>query len=181
MPTYVSLLRGINVSGQKSIRMTELQELFITLGFKQVRTYIQSGNVIFSAPKATEGKLCAKIQQGVLKRFGHEVPVLVRTAAELEQVAAANPFAKLRAEPTKLHISFLSEPPSPDGLKKLQAIAAGKDRFEMGKRVVYLHCPDGYGQTKLNNGALERALGSGATTRNWKTVLELCRLAASGA
>jgi uncharacterized protein (DUF1697 family) len=177
MKTYVALLRGINVSGHNAIRMPELQASFSGLGFADVRTYLQSGNVVFSAGKSNESKLAAAIQARIKQDFGLEVPVLVMSANELEQVANANPlWPKAGGDEKLFHSTFLAEPVSPDRFEALKLPAAAGERAVLVGRAVLLHCPHGYGKTKLNNSYFERALGVTATTRNWRTVLALQQL-----
>ena len=180
MQTYLALLRGINVSGQNSIRMAELRDSFSALGFAGVETYLQSGNVVFSAGKAAEEKLAAAIQSRIYKDFGHEVPVLVISAAELDSIARSNPLWPESGGDEKLfHVTFLFQPVSSASFQMLKLPAAAGERAVMSGRVVLLHCPHGYGKTKLNNSYFERVLKVPATTRNWRTVLALQALCAA--
>lgn len=179
MPTFIAMLRGINVSGHKSVKMERLRATFEALSFGNVRTYVQSGNVVFEG-KGAPAAIAAKIAVRIEKDFGFVVPVTVLTAEAIERVVAENPFLKEKgSDTTKLHVTFLSGPPAADGLKKLSALPAGPDRFSCrpASTSVYLHCPEGYGNTKLSNVAIEKALALGATTRNWKTVTTLLRMA----
>ena len=177
MPTYVALLRAVNVGGTW-IKMTELVKLIESLGFQNVATYIQSGNIIFSS-KDGGPKCCGAIAAALEKHVGRSVDVILKTAKELAAVAAQNPFLDQSGiDPTKLHVTFLKEKPPKAALAKLAAIKAGADSFHANGSVVYVHCPGGYSRTKLANAAIERALGVPATTRNWKTVNTLVALAA---
>jgi len=179
MPSYVAMLRGINVSGAKSVKMEPLRASFEALGFTDVRTYVQSGNVVFAAKERTAAPLASKIAGRIKRDFGYDVPVLVLRADELARVFEANPFlAEKGIDPAKLHVTFLAGAPAAAGLKKMEAMASGRDTFRCLRTSIYLHCPDGYGNTKLNNNAFERALAVGATTRNWKTVTTLAQMAA---
>ena len=179
MPTYVALLRGINVSGQKLIKMDALRASLEAAGLAEIRTYVQSGNAVFSAGKAPAAKLAGTIAARLLKDFGFSVPVIVRTAAELAQVARGNPLMKLNSiDPSKLHVTFLASAPARAAEDLLQRLAVPSERFQVLGQEVYLHCPDGYGRTRLSNTALEKALGVGATTRNWNTVQKLLAMAA---
>jgi uncharacterized protein (DUF1697 family) len=182
MPSYVAMLRGINVSGAKPVKMERLRAMFEALGFTRVRTYVQSGNVVFAChePKtaALGPKLATKIVAAIKRDFGFDVPVLVLRSDELAQVVEKNPFFEKRGiDPSKLHVTFLAGAPAAAGLKKMESVSSRRDEFRSGGNTVYLHCPDGYGNTKLNNNAFERALGVGATTRNWKTVTTLAAMA----
>lgn len=177
MTSYVALLRGINVSGQNSIRMPELQHSFSGLGFKDVRTYLQSGNVVFSAGQSDEGSHAVAIQAQIAHDFGHVIPVLVMSAKELDEIANSNPlWPKTGGVENLFHCTFLFQPVSPSSFRALKFPAADGERAVLVGRTVLLHCPHGYGKTKLNNSFFERALGVPATTRNWRTVLALQEL-----
>jgi uncharacterized protein (DUF1697 family) len=172
--TYVCLLRGINVSGHKIVKMDQLRAAFETLDFVDVKTYVQSGNVVFKAPTKASGKLAEKIEEKVLHQFGFSVPVLVKTAEEVSRVIKNNSFLKEEdIDASKLHVTFLSQTPEKTSLKMLDAIVVGSDRFHCSAEIVYLYCPGGYGKTKLSNNALEKVLSVKATTRNWNTVNKL--------
>lgn len=175
METYISLLRGINVSGQKKIRMEELKALYESLGYERVTTYIQSGNVVFAA----QGKeLPSHIETAIRERFGFEVPVILRRDTEMEAILAANPFlTRHDIDESRLHVVFLQEAPSDFALERLSEMQTGEDEFRVNGSEIYLHCPNGYGRSKLSNSALEKKLGVMATTRNWKTVNQLHRIA----
>jgi uncharacterized protein (DUF1697 family) len=180
MQTYIALLRGINVSGQKLVKMDRLRSAFSQCGFENVRTYVQSGNVVFEAPRAPIATLTRQIEKEILAEFGFSVPVLVIPKADFEKVIERNPFSGEKGGiPSRLYVTFLSRTPVKARLNVLAAIPAGNDRFHYAKGAVYLSCPEGYGKAKLSNAAIERALEGVATTRNWKTVNELCRLAAN--
>jgi uncharacterized protein (DUF1697 family) len=178
MPTYISMLRGINVGGHKKVSMSELRELFEGLGCKRVRTYIQSGNVVFEAAKKAPLSWSKQIEEAILGHFGFPVAVVSRTSEEMGAAIHTDPFLQEKGiDPLKLHVTFLSEAPAPAALKKLDTLAAKPDRFRHSGREVYLHCPNGYGSTRLSNNALEKALSVTATTRNWRTVNKLYEMA----
>lgn len=171
----VCLLRGINVSGKNLIKMEALRESFGALGLGEVRTYVQSGNIVFEAKSAAG--LVDKIRKRIVSDFGCEVPVLVLSASDLRTIVDGNPFLKERGiDPTKLHVTFLDGEAGRPALAALAAIPAGEDRFHPTRKALYLHTPGGYGVTKLSNTAIERALGTTATTRNWKTVTTLAAM-----
>ncbi|HEY6478154.1 MAG TPA: DUF1697 domain-containing protein [Polyangia bacterium] len=181
MPSYVAMLRGINVSGSKPIKMEALRAMFEALGFSNVRTYVQSGNVVFTAKERAAAPLGAKIAARIKRDFGFDVPTLVLGAEALARVVEENPFAGRKGiDPAKLHVTFLAAAPAAAGLQKMQAVSSGRDEFQCQGTSIYLVCPDGYGNSKLNNNAFERALRVGATTRNWKTVTTLAAMAAEG-
>lgn len=178
LPSYVAMLRGINVSGSKPVKMDALRASFEALGFKNVRTYVQSGNVVFEAKERAAAPLGPKIAARIKRDFGYDVPVLVLGAAELGRVVEESPFVTQPGiDLTKLHVTFLAGAPAEAGLKKMEGVSSGRDVFHCRGQTIYLVCPDGYGTTKLSNNAFERALGVPATTRNWKTVTTLAALA----
>ena len=171
MPIYIAMLRGINVSGQKLIKMERLRASLAELGFEDVRTYIQSGNVVFKAAKQSADGLAKKIADKILHDFGFPVPVLIRTAAGMSAVVAANLFFKEAGiDESKLHVTFLSGNAPATTEKTLAVLAARSERFRVCGREIYLCFPDGYGSTKLSNSAIEKKLSISATTRNWRTV-----------
>jgi uncharacterized protein (DUF1697 family) len=177
MDTYISILRGINVSGHNKIKMDALKKLYEDIGFKQVQTYIQSGNVLFREKKSDGWILGKKISEKIAEMFGFAVPVLVKDLAEMETVLNNNPFVNERNSDIKtLHVTFLSRVPEPADIAKL-SVQAGNDEFIISSNVIYLYCPDGYGRTKLSNSYFENKLKIVATTRNWKSIMELVNLA----
>jgi uncharacterized protein (DUF1697 family) len=174
--TYVALLRGINVSGRRKVSMADLRTLFGDLGSEDVTTYVQSGNVVFRS-RADSGELIDAIRTGIGRALGLDVTVLLRTKAELARIVAANPFVSEGREATKLHVTFLAGAPARERVRALEPKRGGADEFRVVGREVYLHCPNGYGRTKLDNAYFEKQLDVAATTRNWKTVTKLAELA----
>jgi uncharacterized protein (DUF1697 family) len=174
MAVFVALLRGVNVSGQKKVPMADLKAVYRSLGFVDVTTYIQTGNVIFRAPAADQ----ARIEAAQQAAFGFHIPVVLRARDEFREVIGGNPFAARRGiDSSRLHVTFLAAAPDAAALAALAAVDAGREEHAVRGREVYLHCPDGYGRAKLNNNFLEARLGGPATTRNWKTVNALLALA----
>lgn len=172
--SYVALLRGISVGPHKRMKMEALQRSLRELGFEDVKTYIQSGNVVFKTASPHTTRLANKIEKKLLSAFGFPVPVIVRTPAELKKVLQNNLFLQEAGmDSSKLHVTFLSGSTEKTVLKSLDTIAAGSDRARWNGKEIYLHCPNGYGETKLSNGALEKVLSVQATSRNWKTVTKL--------
>lgn len=172
------MLRGINVSGQKIIRMERLRASCAALGFRNVETYLQSGNVVFLGNKQPSSTLERRIGGAIRRDFGFAVPVIVKTSREMADVVAGNPFLRERGiDTSKLHVTFLSATVPTGVLKNLDTLPTPRDRFHAGRREIYLYCPDGYGRTALSNAALEKALSVQATTRNWKTVNALLEMA----
>ncbi len=170
MPAYIAMLRGINVSGHKTIKMEHLRELCGHLGFRNVETYVQSGNIVFQTPIENPGALSKRIGETILQSFGFDAPVIVRTSKQMRNVIANNPFLKEKdVDSSKLHVTFLSETAQKDSLTKLETLSTGPDRLYTARQEIYVYCPDGYGRSKLSNSAIEKALSVRATTRNWKT------------
>jgi uncharacterized protein (DUF1697 family) len=171
--TYVALLRGINLGARNRVAMKDLRALIEELGGENVRTYLQSGNVVFGGRALSE----EAIAKGSRESLGVDVTVLVRTKAELEKIVRGNPFAK--ADPSTLHVTFLDGAPDKARVKKLGEQTFDPDAFDVTGREVYLRCPNGYGRSKLSNAFLEKQLGVAGTTRNWKTVTALAELASA--
>jgi uncharacterized protein (DUF1697 family) len=170
------MLRGINIGSRRRVSMSDLRAAFEALGADEVQTYVQSGNVVFRSADAA-GKLVGRVERKIHAEFGADVAVIVRTQAEMARVLKANPFLQEGSDTTALHVTFLAEKPDPAKVRGLTAPTAAADEFAVIGREVYLHCPDGYGRTKLNNAFFEKKLGVAATTRNWKTVTALADLA----
>jgi uncharacterized protein (DUF1697 family) len=174
--TYIALLRGVNV-GQNILKMERLRELWSELGFKNVTTYVQSGNVVFEAEGGRSN--CSRaIEQKLAGETRLPVSVILKTPAELRAIIAGNPLLEEKGIDTKkLHVTFLATAASKDAWKKLSTLNAGTDRFQLSGTEIYLYCPNGYGGTKLSNGTLERLLSVRATTRNWNTINRLYEIA----
>ena len=168
MHRYISMLRGINVSGRKKIHMEELKALYQSLAFKNVQTYIQSGNVIFASSESDISKLTAGIEKKIKQAFGFEVLVFIRTKEDLQKLIKKNPFAG--EDEGKLYVTFLSDQPKNFPTEEINKIRDKAELFFHSSREIYLFCPNGYGRTKLSNTYFERKLKAPATTRNWKTV-----------
>jgi uncharacterized protein (DUF1697 family) len=178
VPVYISLLRGINIGPHNRVSMDRLKTSLTALGFKQVQTYIQSGNVIFQAAIRSSSDVSTRIEKKIIRDFGLVITVVSRTADEMAATINSNPFLEGKGiDVSKLHVTFLSRVPVPSALKKLSPLACAGDEFRRSGREIYLYCPTGYGRTKLSNNALEKALSVRATTRNWKTVNQLCGIA----
>jgi uncharacterized protein (DUF1697 family) len=177
MPRYVALLRGVNVGG-RTLEIKALVKLFESEGLREVRSYIQSGNLIFSSTKATR-ELKERLQARIAERFGIEVAVILRSGEELARVVEGNPLLDDSREAGRLHVTFLEGEPRGDP-PPVSPKSAG-DEFCVEGTEVYLYCPGGYGKTVYSNGYFEKHLGVRATTRNWRTVQKLNELAAGRA
>jgi uncharacterized protein (DUF1697 family) len=178
MKTYVALLRGVNLGAHNKVPMADLRALFDDLGAADVETYVQSGNVVFKSADGAE-KLTRAIERKIRRDLGLSVTVLVLTRPQLAKVLGGNPFAKAKKEPSKLHVTFLAEKLARARVGKLDPERGKPDEFRLVGRQVYLHCPKGYGRTKLTNAYFEKQLGVTATSRNWKTVTKLGELAST--
>jgi uncharacterized protein (DUF1697 family) len=175
LKTYISILRGINVSGHRLIKMAALKSIFSSLGFSNVHTYIQSGNIVFRSTISNSKKLSSLIKAALQKEFGYDVPVITLTVEELEGIICSNPFAKNNTKDNSFfHITFLAEEPEQKNIETVQKV---NEEYEIVDKAIYLYCPAGYSNSKLTNTFLERKLKTVATTRNWKTSLELLRIA----
>ncbi|MCE6991733.1 DUF1697 domain-containing protein [Dyadobacter sp. CY323] len=175
--TYIAILRGINVSGSNMLKMPVLQKLLGDAGFEDVKTYIQSGNVIFNYKASETEKLARLIEKELNDQLKMTVPVIVLDLETVRKVFEHNPFLKSRNEENaNLHVTFLSDSPDLEKVSKIETEKYLPDEFIFSGNAIYLFCPDGYGKTKLNNNFFENKLKQKATTRNWKTVTELVRL-----
>ena len=178
LPTFVVLLRGINVGGASSLRMSDLQAALKGLGCQSVRTYIQSGNAMFRAPASARADLQQRIAARLLRTHGVRTTVLLLTARDLERAITANPFPKAESSPKSLHLFFLAATPRRPNLTFLEEVRTSTERFQIKGRVFYLHAPEGVGRSKLAT-RVERALGVPATARNWRTCRKLLEIARS--
>jgi uncharacterized protein (DUF1697 family) len=178
MQTYISLLRGINVSGQKIIKMDDLRRVYEHLNFHNVRTYVQSGNVIFQTKESNQTLLQQKINAEIAREFGFDVPVLIMSIQQLKQTIGNNPFAKdVTKEQSFLHVTFLAESPVNMDIKAITDKKLNNEDIAFTPCAVYLYCPAGYGSSKLSNNLIEAKLRVKASTRNWKTSNELLKIA----
>jgi uncharacterized protein (DUF1697 family) len=173
VPTYAALLRGINVGGKNMLPMKDLVSLCEGAGCVRVRTYINSGNVIFESPAAAVGKAGAAITRAIEDRFGFRSPVILRSAAELDDIVRNNPFLKAGADEKWLHVLFLHSLPEPARVAALDPYRSPPDRFEVRGREIFAHCPAGVGQSKLTNAWFDSKLATISSGRNWRTVCKL--------
>ncbi|MFA6768682.1 MAG: DUF1697 domain-containing protein [Parabacteroides sp.] len=172
---YIALLRGINVSGQRRITMDALTKMFVELNLNNVQTYLQSGNVVFQANETDSKKLEHRISFSIKENFGIDVPVLVLSADTLKSILENCPFEK--SKEAMLYITFLYDTPNSIDKQSIECRKSANEEIVFFEKAIYLYCPNGYGRTKLNNNFLENFLKVKATTRNWKTVNELLRIA----
>lgn len=178
MKKYISILRGINVNGKNVIKMDELRKLFELLGFTDVRTYIQSGNVLFNSISSNKIKMISQIKASINRKFGYDVKGLIKTKDEIEKVINQNPFLKLdNVDIKKLYVTFLERIPEKEFIDSLIPNKNTNDVYKIIGTEIYLYCPGGYGKTIFSNTYIEKKLGLKATTRNWETVNKLLQLA----
>lgn len=176
--TYIAILRGINVSGQKKINMKELKDLLGTLGFDAIKTYIHSGNVVFNYDPGKSDKVASQIELAIKNHYGFDVTVLIRTRAEILDCIKANPFnTRPNLDIKQLYASFLSHQPESPNIEKVIAFESDADEFTILDKTIYVYCPGGYGTTKLSNNFFENKLKVRATTRNWRTINEIALIA----
>ena len=176
MALYLALFRGINVSGKKIIKMEDLRKLMDAEGYKNVKTYIQSGNVIFESDETSKSKIAAAIESMIEKQYGFEVVIFVIDMNDVNRAVANNPFAKkgeLEEGTKKLYVTFLSEKPSIENIEKLEQSSIGEDIIELRDDILYFKLISKASETKLSNNLIESKLKVSATTRNWNTTLKL--------
>jgi uncharacterized protein (DUF1697 family) len=177
MARQIALLRGINVGGHRKVAMAPLREVFAGLGMTEIKTYVNSGNVVFSGPKTTAGKL----EQAIEAEFGFGVEVVVRTRDELADVAAANPLADVATNDARYLVLFGSGTIDPAKVADLDVEALKPDVFTIRGREAYLWLPDGVHSSKLARAMNDKRLGVTVTGRNWRTVEKLLALADTSA
>lgn len=175
MKTYIALLRGINISGQKIIKMADLRTILSAAGLQNVRTYIQSGNILFESDLARE-ELTKLIIETIEKHYGFQVPTIILTPAELQKAADNNPYPK--AEGNKLYLTFLSDTANMDGLVAIESVKQEGEAINFIDNVLYFHCPNGAARSKISNNLVEKKLETRATTRNWRTTNKLLEMLA---
>jgi uncharacterized protein (DUF1697 family) len=173
---HLALLRGINVGGKNKIPMKELVKIFVECGCDQVRTYIQSGNVIFQAAAERLPQIPGEVTAQIANRFGYQIPVILRTREQLERIIRNNPFLASGIGPEALHIMFLADKPTAIQVAALDPNRSPPDAFNVRGRDIYLHFPLGSADSKLTNAYFDSKLGTASTARNWRTVITLFEL-----
>ena len=176
MPRYVALLRGINIGPRNRIAMPALREALAAAGFEDVRTYVQSGNVVL-AGAAKPDEVRTQVERVVSQRFGLEIPVVVRTRSDLARVVQANPLGDVATEPKRYQVTFLESKPPAELVRGLEAVAAAGERVVALGREIYAWHPAGVARSKLWARLGGKGLGLTATSRNWTTVEALLELA----
>ncbi|MGX1478322.1 UNVERIFIED_CONTAM: uncharacterized protein (DUF1697 family) [Streptomyces canus] len=176
--TYAALLRGINVGGSRKVPMADLRTLMEDLGHGGVRSYLQSGQAVFTADHGDEESLAAELAGAIEKRFGFAVDVIVRDHAYLKAIAEACPFPAAELEGRQLHVTYFSVPVDEDRYAEIDRAAYLPEEFRLGDRALYLYAPNGLGRSKLAEHLSKQRLNKGviATSRNWNTVVKLVEM-----
>lgn len=174
----ISMLRGVNVGGHRLIKMDSLRALYESLGLRDPQTYVQSGNVIFWTTERNLARLAQRIGDGIEQSFGFRPGVMLRTAAEMRDVIARNPFARRRGlEPSRLLVNFLAADPSPEARDKILQIKTDPEELHIDGRELYIYFANGMGRSKLSPAVLERTLQTSGTGRNWNSVTKMLEIA----
>ncbi len=177
MAVVIGLLRGVNVGGHNKVKMDALRELCGSLKLSGACTHLQSGNVVFKAPDRSVATLAAKIEGGIERTFGFHSDVILRTPAEMAEIIAKNPFASRGVEPARLLVYFLARDPGDEAREKISKMDTGPEEVHVCARELYVYFPNGMARPKLSFAALDRALKTPATGRNWNTVTKLLEIA----
>jgi len=175
MASFVALLRGVNVGGNNLLPMKSLASLFETAGCARVRTYIQSGNVVFDAAERLAARVPGEIARAITAAHGFAVSLQLRSAEELAQIARKNPWPD--DDPARMMVMFLDEAPAKKRIAALDPRRSPPDEFVVRGREIYLRCPNGFGKSKLSNAWFDAQLGTVSTGRNWRTVMKLLEMA----
>jgi uncharacterized protein (DUF1697 family) len=178
MKSYISILRGINVGGHRMIKMDALKKMCADLKFENVKTYIQSGNIVFQSKLIDVDKISNTIKENIEKYFGYDVPVLTFTKDELGTIINSNPFSNDKSKKSEFfHITFLSDFPTYQNIAQLEQVELKNDSYKIVGKTIYLYCPNSYSNSKLTNNLFENKLKLNVTTRNWKTTKQLFEIA----
>jgi uncharacterized protein (DUF1697 family) len=178
MPKYIALIRGINVGGHNLLTMSDLRDLLESLKFDEVKSLLQSGNLLFNARRRSSAELERLLETETTKRLNATVDFFVRTSAELETIIGHNPFPKeAENDPGHLLVLCLKKEPGPRTVGALQAAIQGREVVRRDGKQLYIVYPDGIGRSKLTNALLEKKLGTRVTGRNWNTIVKLAALA----
>lgn len=178
MHVFISLLRGVNIGGHHKIKMDALRALYESLGLKEVRTYIQSGNVVFKTKDPDVARLTQKIEKEIERTHGFRPDVVIRTAAELREVVKSNPFAKRRGiDPRKLAVTFLPGNPTEEARANLGKIKADPEELHVIDRQLYIYFANGMARPNLSWIQVMKTLKTTGTARNWNTVTQLLEMA----
>jgi uncharacterized protein (DUF1697 family) len=174
---FIALLRGVNVGGKNILPMKALASMFEEAGGVDVKTLIQSGNVVFAASSASAAKKAVgDVSSAIVERFGFRSPIVVRSAPELAKIVEENPFLRAKVDPNLLHLAFLGAAPKAASIAALDPKRSPGDELVVKRTEIYLHLPNGVVRTKLTNDYFDRTLATTSTVRNWRTVMKLLDL-----
>jgi uncharacterized protein (DUF1697 family) len=178
MAVFISFLRGINVGGNRKIKMTELKTLYESLGFTHVQTLLQSGNVVFKTDQTDPIELARQIEDGIQKTFGFHSQIVLRTADQLRAVIKAHTFSEEQlAEPSRILVMFLLETPASDAVDLFKTEYKGPEPYSFNGQEMYIHYGSGMADSKLSNALIDKRLKTISTGRNWNTVTKLLAMA----
>lgn len=179
MQICVSLLRGVNMTGHNTVKMTDLVAVYRKLGLRDAESYIQSGNVIFNIPENKSLQLLSsRIEEAILKKFNFKIPVIIRTLDELKETISVDLFKDEKSfNEDRLSVIFLKEFPQPEQIEKVKSIDYPPDKFKIIGKEIFIYCPNGFGKTKLYTSFFENKMKVTGTARNWKTVNKIFELA----
>jgi uncharacterized protein (DUF1697 family) len=177
MSRQIALLRAVNVGGNNKVPMARLRELMEELGYRDVETYVQSGNVVFTGGERPGQRVAARLEKQFGDEFGFEIPVVVRTRDELADIIATNPLRKVAGDPAKQIVYFLAEEIDPDRLDAIDPETIAPEVLELHGREIHLWAPGGLGESKVGRALTAKRLGTVATARNWRTVKKLLAMA----
>jgi len=173
---FVSFIRGINVGGNKMMSMADVKTLYESLGLKDVRSHLQTGNIIFQCAKGNPAKLGKRIENAMEKKFGFHRDVMIRTPEQLEAVIKRNPFKKEQTDPSWLVVMFLTGSPDKIDIENLTEAHKGPEKFHIAGEEMYVYYPSGMGRSKLSNAFIEKKLKVAGTARNWNVVTKLAAM-----
>jgi uncharacterized protein (DUF1697 family) len=179
MITLISLLRGINMAGHNSVKMKELSDLYIELGYIDAECYIQSGNVIFSSDDSIPvSAISAKIENAIFKKFSYNIPVLIRSVREMKELSHSNPFLNEKNfDPAKMAVIFLYEGAAAPQILKVKDVDYPPDKFKIIGKEIFTYCPNGFGKTKIYTNFFEKKMGVTGTGRSWKSITTIINIA----
>jgi uncharacterized protein (DUF1697 family) len=178
MTVVISMLRGVNVGGHNKVKMDALRALYESMKLREAQTYVQSGNVIFRTDERDIARLAKRIEDGIERKLGFRPDVILRTATEMREVIARNPFAKRRGiEPSKLLVSFLASDPGAEAREKVRQMKCDPEELRIEGREMYIYFPNGVGRSKLSLVRLEKTLKTPGTARNWNSVTKMLEMA----
>ena len=178
MDTFITLLRGINMAGHNTIKMTGIVDLFRQSGYTDAETFIQSGNIVFTSRNGNTDDVSSGIRKAILSKFNLDIAVITRTSDQMKRIISDNPFLEEPAfDPSKMAVLFLENKPSEEQILKVSGIDHLPDKFHVNGSEIYVYCPNGFGKTKLYTNFFEAKMKVTGTARNWKTVNTLLGMA----